>query len=228
MTDLNDNEKELVPTRVSLLRHGEHALGQAVCGVTDPELSEKGWGQLTNQIDSLLRLDKQWDICVSSPRIRCAAFGSHVSKQLNIELVINDSLCEIDFGEWEGLTGVQIEASYPGQWQQWLDNPDDPAPHGGESYGLFQQRILDGWSQLVSQYQGKRILLLSHSGVMRAILANVLGLDTTGLFRFNVPHACHSQVSVYHLSGHPDWFQLDQHNSDCSNPGLRGGAKTKP
>jgi len=51
---------------------------------------------------------------------------------------------------------------------------------------------------------------------MRTILTNVLGLDTKGLFRFNVPHACHSQVSVYHLSGKPDWFQLDQHNSDVS------------
>ena len=81
---------------------------------------------------------------------------------------------------------------------------------------MFQQRILDAWFLLVSQNQGKKILLLSHSGVMRTILTNVLGLDTKGLFRFNVPHACHSQVSVYHLSGKPDWFQLDQHNSDVS------------
>ena len=212
MTELN----ELAPTRVNLLRHGEHALGQSICGVKDPELSDKGWRQLTDQIGSLVGRGQQWDICVSSPRIRCAAFASHVSKQLNIELDINDALSEIDFGEWEGLTGAQIEVRYPGQWQQWLDNPGDPAPHGGEAYGLFQQRILDGWSQLISQYQGKRILLLSHSGVLRAILASVLGLDATGLFRFNVPHACHSQVSVYHLSGEPNWFQLDQHNSDCS------------
>jgi alpha-ribazole phosphatase len=222
MTELN----EQVSTRVNLLRHGEHVLGQAICGVKDPELSEKGWRQLTDQIGSLVGRAKQdqakqdqasqWDICVSSPRIRCAAFASHVSHQLNIELVIKDALSEIDFGEWEGLTGTQIETSYPGQWQQWLDNPDDPAPHGGEAYGLFQQRILNGWSQLISQYRGKRILLLSHSGVMRAILSSVLGLDSTGLFRFNVPHACHSQVSVYHLSGQPDWFLLDQHNSDCS------------
>jgi alpha-ribazole phosphatase len=217
MTDANDT----ISTRINLLRHGEHALGQVICGVQDPELSEKGWSQLTNQMDSLLGRDRpnqarQWDVCVSSPRIRCAAFGSHVSQQLNIELVIKDALSEIDFGEWEGLTGAQVEASYPGQWQQWLDNPDDPAPHGGEAYGLFQQRILDGWSQLISQYQGQRILLLSHSGVMRAILASVLGLDSTGLFRFNVPQACHSQVSVYHLLGKPDWFQLDQHNSNCS------------
>jgi broad specificity phosphatase PhoE len=212
ITDIN----EIAPTRINLLRHGEHALGEAICGVKDPQLSEKGWGQLTSQIDSLAGRGHQWDICVSSPRLRCAEFARHVSQQFNIELVIKDTLSELGFGEWEGLTGAQIESSFPGQWQQWLDNPDEPAPHGGEAYGLFQQRILKAWSQLISQYQGKHILLLSHSGVMRAILTNVLDLDTKGLFRFNVPHACHSQVSVYHLSGKPDWFQLEQHNSDCS------------
>jgi alpha-ribazole phosphatase len=212
------DQNELTVTQINLLRHGEHALGQAICGVQDPALSQKGWGQLTNQIHSLVGRDRQWDVCVSSPRIRCATFAKHVSQELNIELVIKDALAEVDFGQWEGLTGAQIEASYPGQWQQWVDNPNDAAPHGGEAYSLFQQRILQGWSQLISQYQGKRILLLSHSGVMRVILASVLGLDTKGLFRFNVPHACHSQVSVYHLleSGKPDWFQLDQHNSNCS------------
>jgi len=212
MTDTN----EISPTRINLLRHGEHALGKAICGVKDPQLSQKGWGQLNSQIDSLAGRGHQWDICISSPRLRCAEFAHQVSQQFNIELVIKDELSELDFGEWEGLTGAQVESSFPGQWQQWIDNPDEPAPHGGEAYGLFQQRILNAWLQLILQHQGKRILLLSHSGVMRAILTNVLGLDTKGLFRFNVPHACHSQVSVYHLSGKPDWFQLDQHNSDCS------------
>ena len=211
MKELN----EVSSTRINLLRHGEHALGRAICGVKDPELSEKGWEQLSNQMNILVGRGKQWDICVASPRIRCAAFARHVSEQLNIELVIKDALSELDFGEWEGLTGVQLEASFPGQWQQWLDNPDDPAPHNGKAYAMFQQRILNAWSQLILQYQGKRILLLSHSGVMRTILTNILGLDAKGLFRFNVPYACHSQVSVYHMLGKSDWFQLDQHNSDC-------------
>lgn len=210
-------------TRVDLLRHGEHVLGQAICGVTDPELSDKGWGQLMGQIDGLLgraklgqdRQEQQglWDICISSPRIRCAKFASHISHDLNIEFVIDESLSEIDFGQWEGLTGAQIEADYPGQWQHWLDNPELAAPHGGEAYGMFRQRVQQAWLKLINDYHGQRILLLSHSGVMRTILASVLKLDSAGLFRFNVPHACHSQVSVYHMQGKPDWFQLDQHNS---------------
>ena len=205
-------------TQIDLLRHGEHVLGHAVCGVTDPELSDKGWNQLTIQIESLVgrakqNQDKQWDICISSPRSRCAKFARHISHNLNIEFSINETLSEVDFGQWEGLTGAQIEADYPGQWQQWLDNPDLPAPHGGEAHGMFQQRIQQAWLQLIKEYQGKRILLLSHSGVIRTILASVLSLDTAGLFRFNIPHACHSRVSVYHLQGKSDWFQLDQHNS---------------
>ena len=200
-------------TKIDLLRHGEHVLGEAVCGVTDPELSDKGWGQLKTQLDGLVRRGKQWDICISSPRYRCAKFARHICSELKVELAINPAISEVDFGQWEGLTGAQIETDFPGQWQYWLDNPELPAPHGGEAYGMFQKRIQQAWFELISQYQGKRILLFSHSGVMRAILANVLSLNSDGLFRFKVPHACHSQVSVYHLQGKPDWFQLDQHNS---------------
>lgn len=219
-------------TQVDLLRHGEHVLGEAICGVTDPELSDKGWGQLIAQIDGLMGRDQQhrakhnhqhnqhrrWDICVSSPRNRCATFAKHISQKLNIKFDLNDALCEINFGQWEGLTAVQIETDYPGQWQQWLDNPSLAAPHGGETYGMFQQRIQQAWLQLIEDYRGKRILLLSHSGVMRVILATVLNLDITGLFRWYVPHACHSQVSVYQMQGKPDWFQLNQHNSAHLEP----------
>jgi alpha-ribazole phosphatase len=204
---------ESISTLVDLLRHGEHELKDAICGVTDPALSDKGWGQLHSQCDGLLGQGAQWDICISSPRIRCAQFAEQISQKLAIPLVIKEDLAEIDFGEWEGLTNNQISCSYPGQWQSWLQNPDKPAPHGGEAYGEFLARINQSWQALIEQYQGQRVLLLSHGGVMRVILGVVLDLNHDALFRFQVPHACHSRISAYHAAGESDWFQLDSHNS---------------
>lgn len=200
-------------TRIDLLRHGEHVLGEAICGVTDPELSARGWRQLDDQCRRLKEQGGEWDICVSSPRKRCAVFAEHLCAQLGIDLLINDGFSEVDFGRWEGLTAGEINASYPGQWQEWMAQIDRSAPHGGESYPGFIERINRSWLDLVASCRGKRVLLLSHGGVMRAILAQVLDLSPQALLRFSVPHACHSRVLAYHMEHETDWFQLDSHNS---------------
>lgn len=202
-------------TEVDLLRHGEHVLGNVICGVTDPKLSATGWGQLDRQCENLLHRGVRWDVCITSPRKRCAEFAQHLSQRLSIECVIEAGFAEVDFGQWESRSFDEITTLYPGQWQAWLAQPAHPAPHGGDQYSDFLHRIDHAWSALINQYKGKRILLIIHGGVMRAIFANIFELAPSALFRFSVPHACHSRVIAYHQENTPDWFQLDTHNSTC-------------
>ena len=120
---------------------------------------------------------------------------------------------EVDFGSWEALSFDQISGRYPGQWQQWLGNPDRPAPHGGEIYGHFLDRVDRAVMDLVAAHTGKRILLFAHGGVVRAVFYSVLGLRAGSLSRFSVPHACHSRIMAYHAEEQEDWYQLDRHNT---------------
>lgn len=200
-------------TEVDLLRHGEHVLGDVICGVTDPKLSAAGWQQLHNQCARLVKQGAQWDICITSPRKRCVQFAEHLSERLAIECVIEDGFAEVDFGRWEGLSYNEIETTYPGQWQAWLEHPAKPAPHGGDQYREFIQRIQQAWGALIARYKGRRILLIIHGGVTRAIFANVFALQPGTLFRFSVPHACHSRIIAYHQANAADWFQLEAHNT---------------
>ena len=205
--------QETSQTHLDILRHGEHMLGDVICGVTDPELSEKGWEQLQSQCKRLSDVGNRWDICVTSPRIRCAQFAHSISQDLSIECVVDDGFAEVDFGAWEALSFNQINQGFPGQWQDWIGRPDDPAPHGGEKYGEFLERVDHSILNLVSQHRGKRILLFAHGGVVRAIFYSVLGLRPGSLSRFSVPHACHSRIMAYHDNGQKDWYQLDCHNT---------------
>ncbi|WP_424945669.1 histidine phosphatase family protein [Candidatus Spongiihabitans sp.] len=203
-------------TEIDLLRHGEHVLGDVICGVTDPKLSEAGWAQLHNQCARLVQQGAQWDVCITSPRQRCADFAEHLSQRLAIEYVVDDGFAEVDFGRWEGRSYREIANTYPGQWQAWLAQPTKPAPHGGDRYAEFLQRIHQSWIALINRRQGKRILLVIHGGVTRAIFASVFDLAPGTLFRFRVPHACHSRIIAYHQANAADWFQLDSHNSSSA------------
>ena len=200
-------------TYLDILRHGEHVLGDVICGVTDPELSEKGWGQLQAQCRRLRDEGNNWDICITSPRKRCAQFAQTIARDLGIECLVDRGFAEVDFGAWEALSFAEINNGFPGQWQEWIGFPEQLAPHGGEKYGDFLDRVDQSILNLVSQYWGKRILLLAHGGVVRAIFYSVLGLRPGSLSRFSVPHACHSRIMAYHSKGHKDWYQLDRHNT---------------
>ena len=204
---------ETSQTHLDILRHGEHKLGDVICGVTDPELSEKGWGQLQNQCNRLREEGNDWDVCITSPRKRCAQFANAIAGNLGIECIIESGFAEVDFGKWEAMTFSEINDGFPGQWQDWIGNPDAPAPHGGEKYGDFLGRVDQSVSNLISQYCGKKILLFAHGGVVRAVFYSVLGLRPGSLSRFSVPHACHSRIMAYHADGQKDWYQLDRHNT---------------
>ncbi len=200
-------------TRVDLIRHGEHVLADAICGITDPDLSARGWQQLESQCRRLIDQGESWDICISSPRKRCAHFAEQLCRQLALELIVEDGFAEVDFGQWEGLSFAELNRSCPGEWQSWVENPAAAPLHGGEGQSDFLDRIQQTWNSLFDRYQGRRILLFSHGGVIRAIFADLFGLDARALLRFNVPYACHSRIIAYHMVNQPNWFQLDSHNS---------------
>ena len=206
-------EADTGQTQVDLVRHGEHALGHVVCGVTDPELTELGWSQLQKRIETLASHGSRWDVCLSSPRRRCAEFARHMARQHGIPYADEPGFSEVDFGQWEAMSYDQIQENHPGQWQQWISNPADPAPHGGERYGEFLHRIESSWNALVEAHRGKKIVLFAHGGVIRAVFRAVLSLDSGNLNRFNVPHACHTRIIVYHHPGKPDLCQLERHHT---------------
>lgn len=200
-------------TRFDVIRHGEHELGHVICGVTDPALSETGWQQLARQCRTLTDLGHDWDVVLTSPRKRCSQFAHHFGESTGIECREHHGFAEVDFGAWEALSFQQINERFPGQWQQWIGNPEISAPHGGESYGSFLSRVHEAMSEVIKAHRGKRILLFAHAGVMRAIFCSTFDLKPSSLSLFSVPYACHSRISVYHHADFADWFQLDVHNS---------------
>ena len=80
-------EADTGQTQVDLVRHGEHTLGHVVCGVTDPALTALGWTQLQQRIETLASHGSRWDICLRSPRRRCADFAQHMAREHGIPIL---------------------------------------------------------------------------------------------------------------------------------------------
>lgn len=216
----------LPPTFVDVMRHGEPEGscpkgGTILRGSIDHVLTDKGWLQAQQRVDSLLEVIKSdghngWDIIITSPLKRCAEFAQKISsetkllnpgakEQESLPLFIKEAWRELHYGDWEGRSTQSIWQDQPDIMENMWKQPMEFCAPNGESVKDFSQRIEQAWLDLLTEFQGKRILLVCHGGVMRILLQQLLLMAPEGMNRFAIPYAAASRFRIDHGSSseHP-------------------------
>ena len=178
--------------RVDLLRHGETELGGGLRGSIDDALTDTGWAQMRAAVIG----QGPWDRLVSSPLQRCALFAEELAAQLGIPVQLDKDLQELHFGAWEGQSAaalMQTDAQALGLF--WAD-PYSFTPPQGEPVADFSARVLAALERLHASCAGERILLISHGGVMRLLLAQARGLPREQLLNVEVGHGAMFSLTV--------------------------------
>jgi alpha-ribazole phosphatase/probable phosphoglycerate mutase len=114
---------------------------------------------------------------------------------------------EIGFGVWEGKTRDELERLIPGQVVRFYQDPVHNRPAGAEPLDAFSARVQAGFTDLAERCAGQSVLVVTHAGVIRAILALVLGMPAAAMYRINVANAARSRICSDGLRG----FQLIAH-----------------
>jgi len=170
--------------RLDLLRHGETELGGGLRGSLDDALTDLGWQQMRAAVIEA----GPWDRIVSSSLQRCARFAAELATQLSLPLQLDADLQELHFGDWEGIGTAQLmETDAEGLGRFW-ENPYTFTPPNGEPVLAFSERVLSAVQRLQTAHDGERILLISHGGVMRLLLAQSRGLPREQLLQVVVGH----------------------------------------
>lgn len=170
--------------QLDLLRHGETESGGGFRGSLDDALTPRGWAQLR----AATRQAGPWDRLVSSPLQRCATFAHELAGQLGVPLELEAGLRELHFGAWEGRSAAELMASDAEALGRFWADPYAFTPPGGEPVADFEARVLQAVARLARQYPGQRLLLISHGGVMRLLLARARGLARGQLLQVQVGH----------------------------------------
>ena len=196
-------------TVIDLLRHGDVKGGRKYRGQLDDPLSELGWQQLRATTSK----KQNWQHIISSPLQRCAAFAEELSQREAIPLNIENGFKEVSFGLWEGKTADQLLKSAPEEIKKYWNDPVHTTPPQGENLIDFEKRILQCWNNMVTNFQGEHILVLSHAGVMRIILCHILGMSLTDLFKLDIGLAKASRIQIDNVGGE-SWPRLIFHGSE--------------
>ena len=170
--------------RLDLLRHGETELGGGLRGSLDDALTEHGWAQMRAAVQA----QGSWDRVLSSPLQRCARFAEELGARLGVPVDLEADLQELHFGAWEGRSAAALmETDAEGLGLFWSD-PYAFTPPEGEPVTQFAARVLAAVQRLHRAYAGQRVLLVSHGGVMRLLLARARGLPREQLLNVEVAH----------------------------------------
>lgn len=182
---------------VDLLRHGDVEGGACFRGERDDPLSPLGWEQMRRATAGLDPTG--WTRIIASPARRCADFARELSEARDLPLTLVDAWRERAFGDWEG---VPLDAIPSDQLQRFWDDPAGYTPPRAEPFADFRARVLAAWHALIDRHDA-HTFLITHGGVIRVLVAEVLCMSEAGLLLLEVPHACLTRLRIYAPPGRP-------------------------
>jgi alpha-ribazole phosphatase len=179
-------------TRLLLIRHAEpdESVRGRCYGRLDVGLSPAGVANAERLARGLRTLDLA--AVYTSPRQRAVQTAAVLGAP-----IVDERLRELDFGELEGRTFEEIERERPEFFRQWMQTPTLVRFPGGECYDELRTRVVASVADAAAIHPEATVAIVAHGGVVRAALADALGMKDERAFALDVGYG---RVSVV------DWF----------------------
>ena len=165
--------------KISLIRHAQTTANakNILQGHLDTELSELGIEQSRNLAS---KLPLNFDAVFSSSLKRALQTIEIALNELGTEMEIipREGLREIDVGVFEGLSVDNLSDEMRDLWSRFRTEAN-LKDHKGETWNDFLARTKESFEEVVSisvENRWHHVLIVTHGGVFRAILTNLLGV----------------------------------------------------
>ena len=145
-------------------RHGQTSYNkqEIILGTTDIELDETGEKQALILAEKISEMNCI-DIIIASPMKRAQRTARAVAERCGLEIVTDERLREWDYGYYEGKSRF-IEG--------FAENKTEFGVRmgkSGESLMQLAHRVYSALDDIIKNYSGKNVLVVSHGGVCRVI-----------------------------------------------------------
>src|SRR6267142_6982153 len=142
------------PVRLFTVRHGEtdSARERRFTGGRDVPLSPRG----RRQVEAVARaLNGVFLGAVyASPLERARASAEAIAAPHKVPVRLAPPFREMSFGEWEGLTRVDVAVRDAAAYETWRSTPHLVVPPGGESLEAVAARVATALTALLEEHEG--------------------------------------------------------------------------
>ena len=170
---------------IYIVRHGQtewNLLGKTQ-GHGNSDLTPKGIEQAELLEDSMTKYPI--DYIYSSDLGRAYQTAEIIGNKLNIEVEKTEALREMNFGTWEGRIIKDIIEEDPELYKMWRNEPHLAKIPQGETLSQIKERTDAFIKEINEKYDGKHIVLVTHSLCARIMLLSFLDSDVKNIYRIN-------------------------------------------
>ena len=197
--------------KLFLVRHGEtesNRLGLAL-GRADVPLNERGRWQAQRLAAALAAAPLA--AVYSSPLSRALDTARPIAGEHGLQVQVDEGLTEMDIGEAEGLTFVEVRSRFPGLLEAWVGagGPNQAMP-GGERLVDVQARAWQTVQAIAAGHAEEAACAVTHNFVILSILTTVLGIDLANFRRLR-----HSVGAISVLEFRPQRVRVLKLNDTC-------------
>lgn len=191
-----------VPTMIHFVRHGETILTPdrkfSGSGKLNPPLTPEGRSQAEALANEIVKFAPE--ILIASPLQRTRETAEAIASKVNLPIVFDEAWYECGFGLWDGMSIDEVASAYPTEYMAWLSSSAYVPPEG-ESYDELGWRVDEAIDKLVAKFPGKRIVVVTHNGVIKEALRLAVGGSPESIFHFDVSPCSISTISIWPSDG---------------------------
>ena len=192
-------------TLLYIIRHGETDWNKAgrYQGQTDIDLNDEGRRQsaAVGRRMATVPLDALYASDLTRARETATALAG------GRPVVAEPRLREVHAGRCQGLLHTEICGQEPEYWAAVQQDPDNTPFPDGESAVQLQQRAMACLEEIAARHPGGKVAVVTHGGVIKAIVAAVLGAPLAIRPRFSLENC-----SVTVVERRPDGWRLKSLN----------------
>jgi len=185
-------------TRVILVRHGEVSEKERTLlyGSMDVRLSPRGLSQTRRTVMALSELPISK--VISSDLMRARTLAEELAAAKGCPLGTTEHLRERSFGEWQGRPMQELMESHLAEYKAYMDRRwDTRVAPGAENFADVTKRVLPPLFDAIDDHPGGNIVVVAHSGPIRAILQEALALPGESLFRLRLNYCSLTIVDYF-------------------------------
>lgn len=197
-------------TELTVIRHGETDWNrqQRFQGQVDVPLNAAGLLQAARLAARLA--PQRPDVLLCSDLQRARQTAEPLAAAWGLPLQTLPGLREQGFGLLEGLDVPTIRTEHAALWADWQVHDADFALPGGESLRQFHTRVMATVQRIVDEHAGRRVVVVSHGGVLDILWRSAGGLPLNGLRHCAIPN-----TGINRLRWHQGMLHVEQWADDA-------------